>query len=97
MDERNIDRVAKGCLKPCRYKHYRTIGSPLSSLLTRNGTLLFAVLAVDYDIYTETEMLIYPWTSLVAEIGGILGLFLGFSFMIVWDGMEMAFNKAKDL
>ena len=58
VDERNIDRVAQGCLKPCKYRHYRTIGSPLSSLLLRNGTLLFGVLAADYDIYTETELLI---------------------------------------
>ena len=33
----------------------------------------------------EKEQLIYPLTSLVAEFGGTLGLFLGFSFMTVWD------------
>ena len=26
-------------------------------------------------------------TSLIAEFGGSLGLFLGFSFMTLWDGM----------
>ena len=36
----------------------------------------------------EKEQLIYPLTSLVAEFGGTLGLFLGFSFMTVWDGMQ---------
>ena len=35
----------------------------------------------------ETEELIYPWQSLVAEFGGALGLFLGFSFMTVWDSV----------
>jgi hypothetical protein len=29
-----------------------------------------------------------PWSSLVAEFGGTLGLFLGFSFMTLWDGVE---------
>ena len=36
----------------------------------------------------EAEQLIYPWQSLLAEFGGVLGLFLGFSFMTVWDGFK---------
>ena len=36
----------------------------------------------------EKEELIYPLQSLVAEFGGTLRLFLGFSFMTVWDGMQ---------
>ena len=39
------------------------------------------------DSKIETEELIYPWQSLVAEFGGALGLFLGFSFMTVWDSV----------
>ena len=34
------------------------------------------------------KVLIYPWTSLVAEFGGTLGLFLGFSAMTLWDSLE---------
>ena len=37
----------------------------------------------------ETEEFIFPLTSLVAEVGGTLGLFLGFSFMWLWDGLEL--------
>ena len=33
-------------------------------------------------------MLLYPFTSLLAEFGGCLGLFLGFSFITVSDGMK---------
>ena len=29
------------------------------------------------------------WTSLVAEFGGTLSLFLGFSFMTLWEGVEV--------
>ena len=32
---------------------------------------------------------IYPWTSLVAEFGGALGLFLGISFMSLWEGIYL--------
>ena len=34
------------------------------------------------------QVLIYKWTSLIAEFGGTLGLFLGFSFMTLWDGIS---------
>ena len=35
------------------------------------------------------KVFLYPWTSLVAEFGGSLGLFLGISFMSVWDGLRI--------
>ena len=37
--------------------------------------------------YLLHQVLIYKWTSLIAEFGGTLGLFLGFSFMTLWDGI----------
>ena len=42
--------------------------------------------AVDPTTNTETEPSNYPWESLVAELEGTLGLFIGFSFMMVWGG-----------
>ena len=39
-------------------------------------------------ILVESEELLYSLPSLVAEVGGILGLFLGFSFMAIWEGVE---------
>ena len=42
-------------------------------------------------------MLIYPASSLVADIGGTLGLFLGFSFMTLWDGLELLVAGAHAL
>ena len=33
----------------------------------------------------KEEALMYPATSFVAEVGGALGLFLGFSFLGLWD------------
>ena len=38
----------------------------------------------------ETEKLVYTLESLVAEFGGTLGLFLGFSSMNLWDVVEIA-------
>lgn len=39
------------------------------------------------EVTLETEVLLYTWQDLVADISGTLGLFLGFSFMTLWDGL----------
>ena len=42
------------------------------------------------SLVQEVELLeSLPWTSLVAEFGGTLSLFLGFSFMTLWEGVEV--------
>ena len=41
-------------------------------------------------LMVETEALVYTIESLVAEFGGTLGLFVGFSFMNLWDVFELA-------
>ena len=38
----------------------------------------------------EAEALVYTIESLIAEFGGALGLFIGFSFMNLWDVVELA-------
>ena len=37
------------------------------------------------NLILKEETLIYPLESFVAEFGGSLGLFLGFSFLGLWD------------
>ena len=45
----------------------------------------------------ETEKLVYTVETLVAEFGGTLGLFLGFSFMNLWDVVEIAVGYVPTL
>ena len=40
------------------------------------------------NLVVEKESLLYNFESLVAEFGGTLGLFIGFSFMAFWDCLE---------
>ena len=61
------------------------------------GSLLLGLWSADDDISIESEKLDYPWTSLVAEIGGTLGLFVGFSFIMVWDGVEIVWQWRNKL
>ena len=36
-------------------------------------------------VYIEQEELAYPLETMIADCGGVLGLFIGFNFLIVWD------------
>ena len=71
-------------MKPCKYKRYKFLGDKNPSGF-KSEHFIFSLWAVSGKTKVETEELIYPGSSLVAEFGGILGLFLGFSFISVWD------------
>ncbi len=72
------------CIKPCHYKKYQIVGDKSPTSFKSNFSTI-SFWAVSMDTVVEKETLMYPLTSLVAEFGGTLGLFLGFSFMVVWD------------
>ena len=50
--------------------------------------LIMILILIVIQLINFPKVLIYPWTSLVAEFGGTLGLFLGFSAMTLWDCLE---------
>ena len=89
-----------GCLKPCHYKKYILAEPSPSSFKYKQ--YIFSMWAVSSKTKVETEELIYPMSTLVAEFGGTLGLFLGFSFISLWDNFGtlkkgMAFFKSIDV
>ena len=43
------------------------------------------------SILVRKEVLAFPSDSLVADCGGVLGLFLGFNFLMVWEWMLKGF------
>ena len=43
-------------------------------------------------VHVEKEELAYPMSSLIADSGGILGLFVGFNFVMIWDFL-ISFTK----
>ena len=93
-----IDDVYRvtGCQKPCRYRRYTFVGEKKATYF-ESKHFVFGLLAFSKFTEVETEQLIYPVSSLVAEFGGTLGLFLGFSFMALWDGLpsSASFIPAK--
>ena len=52
---------------------------------------------VSTDITVKKEDLVYPPVSFISELGGALGLFVGFSFLQIWDWMDVIVGKIKGL
>ena len=50
-------------------------------------------LATASQITVKEEEYIYTFISFIANIGGTLGLFLGFSFITVWDMVKWIIVK----
>ena len=73
-----------GCKRPCKYKKYNFLGGRFPSGF-KSEHYIFSLWAVTGKIKVETEELIYPLSTLVAEFAGTLSLFLGFSFISFWD------------
>ena len=47
------------------------------------------------SIEVQREQLVYPFQSFVADCGGVLGLFIGFNFLMVWDRTITAVSSLK--
>ena len=76
------------CPPPCSYTEYR-FETPPNDFGRNNATMeLILWLSTPY-VLLETEQYLYPFKSLVADVGGTLGLFLGFSIMSLWEYVEI--------
>ena len=49
------------------------------------------------EIIKKKEVFTYPFDSFVSEVGGALGLFLGFSFIMLWDLFKVFVNMYNKL
>ena len=88
-EELEFIRRVTGCGKPCNYLEYKFHGEAIPSSFKLSGSsnyFVFSLLAQTRFTSVEKEELLYPSSTMVAEVGGTLGLFLGFSFMTIWDG-----------
>lgn len=80
-------------MKPCTYIEYsqRTV----QVLDKKNSSNVFLRMAKS-KISFKKELLVYDEVSLVSEIGGALGLFVGFSFLNVADLVSCIFDVLKE-
>ena len=70
----------------------------LEEMKTPNADDKIATLTpiLDPTIQVLREEEAYPILSLVADIGGILGLFIGFNFLMIFDWIVLPFNRLID-
>ena len=83
-----------GCRPPCSYTEYRFESRPDDYGANNASRQLIVWLSTPY-VLLETEQYLYPLKSLVADVGGTLGLFLGFSLMSLWDYVEIIMVKCQ--
>ena len=87
--ERNQIYNGTRCLLPYLFKEYKIVDTPID----RKGNLhAMSLIRSTSTVLVKTEHLVYPFSSFLAEFGGALGLFLGFSFLCVWDLLQMFIN-----
>ena len=81
------------CLKCCQALILQIADEPIT-VKSSNKT----VVAITFDspnVLTETEELAYSESSLVADCGGVLGLFVGFNFLMIWDFICYGIQKLR--
>ena len=59
-----------------------------------DGTVLLVPMFSSDKVQVLEEAEAFPFSSLVADIGGVLGLFVGFNFLMVWDWVKGCLRKS---
>ena len=74
-----------GCRRPCKYRLYSQFQDVKQAKHQNVSQSRLSVILSSSEVTIRKENLVYPLPSFVSEVGGALGLFLGFSFLSVWD------------
>ena len=82
-----------GCQLPCKYMEYVDVGQKNWEFETENNSLVYGFTFATTQVTIEEEIYFYPFDSFLAEFGGALGMFLGFSFFMVWDFIKWVLVK----
>ena len=80
----------KDCKKPCHSLEISLIGDK-TELFNHTRLILYFKSVVT----RSSEKYLYTWRNLFAEIGGYVGIFLGFSFLSLTDAILAIFKHLK--
>ena len=75
---------------------YKLVGEPEESRHP-DGKRIFELALTDTMMKSITEEKLYGFLSFLAEFGGALGLFVGWSFLSVFDLVEVVRRFLPDL
>ena len=95
--EKNDLQAQSGCLRPCKYLEYRVTfqniflktfqlslqlaDTPITTSYGGENITLLNVVFASSSVLMEKEEEAFSFESLVADVGGVLGLFIGFNFL----------------
>ena len=72
---------------PCEFTEYKIAGDP--DKIYNKGVKKLILRLADSKATLISEKQLYTFVSFIAEFGGALGLFVGFSFLTLFDLYEM--------
>ena len=90
MEERQVIKKT-GCLPPCSYSQFSLVHNIQGHFQNYGMGLMYATT----EVQLEEEDWVYPTLSFIAELGGALGMSIGFSFLSLWDCFEFGHGKCK--
>ena len=70
-----------GCFLPCTYKEYKVAAREKKDF----GKFQLLLSYSSTKVTVLKEFYLYDFRTLVSDFGGSLGLFVGFSFFMLWD------------
>ena len=76
---------ATGCKPMCNHYKYEVLKVETALSDQRQGRLGFELILANNEVTTVQEVPAYDFLTLVSNFGGSLGLFIGFSFYMLWD------------
>ena len=82
-----------GCRKNCRFHKYEVIQQ--INFWNKEDTWI-RITPASSTVIVREEKLRIQFINLVAEIGGILGLFVGFSFLMILDKIEKVVTYVRN-
>ena len=83
LEQRNT-LLRTGCKIPCTYMAYELVDNSFRAAKSKE-VVGFGIAYSTTVVSVHKEKLLYPLISFLAELGGALGMFLGFSLLMVWD------------
>ena len=85
-------------LQSLGHKAHRGNSHDLSMQIFQNNQCRYFHFGFNFastDIGKQKEDLVYPPVSFISELGGSLGLFVGFSFLTIWDCIDYMIERSK--
>ena len=75
------------------FQQLQFVGEPIQ--VNKPNVTELQILFDSPSILIEKEELAYSSLTLVSDVGGVLGLFIGFNFLKIWDVLHQVYKKMK--